>query len=390
MPAEDFVTKLNEQIAHEYAAHQQYVACAVFYDAETFPQLARFFYQQALEERDHAMMMVQYLVDADAEVTIPGVAAPQTGFSDIVAPVALALEQERRVTQQINGLAATARAAGDYTSEQFMQWFIKEQVEEVATMSDLLRVVERSKDDPMEVENFMAREHPAPDGETRRRRTPPARELLRRAARGRRPAWTAQLDAPVRARNRRRHTARGALPLLRPPGLPVPDRLRAPARAGGGASAAAGVDAPLRRAVEVGPGDRDGPAPGVRGALGHRAGGAGVRAHGTRHRRVLRLPAAHGRAGRLRRAGGGGPAVHVELPGDRPAPRGRSARGTRATGTGSRCTPRPSSQSWPEWCRETTDEVAEGTAGPGRGRCTRPSGPRASCELGFWDSAWRS
>src|SRR4051794_23353283 len=158
MPAEDFVAKLNEQIAHEYAAHQQYVACAVFYDGETFPQLARFFYQQALEERDHAMMMVQYLLDADAAVTIPGVAAPQTSFSDIVAPVALALAQERRVTEQINALAATARAAGDYTSEQFMQWFIKEQVEEVATMSDLLRVVERSKDDPMEVENFMARE----------------------------------------------------------------------------------------------------------------------------------------------------------------------------------------------------------------------------------------
>jgi ferritin len=80
-----------------------------------------------------------------------------------VAPVALALEQEKRVTEQINGLAAAAREAGDYTSEQFMQWFIKEQVEEVATMSDLLRVVERSRDDPMEVENFMAREHPGGD-----------------------------------------------------------------------------------------------------------------------------------------------------------------------------------------------------------------------------------
>ena len=97
-------------------------------------------------------------MDADADVVIPGVAAPQPAFSDIVAPVALALEQERRVTDQINGLAAAAREAGDYTSEQFMQWFIKEQVEEVATMSDLLRVVERSKEDPMEIENFMARE----------------------------------------------------------------------------------------------------------------------------------------------------------------------------------------------------------------------------------------
>ena len=159
MAADAFVSLLNEQIAHEYAAHQQYVACAVYYDAETLPQLARFFYAQALEERDHAMMMVQYLIDADADVVIPGVSAPQVAFSDIVAPVALALEQEKRVTQQINALAGCARAESDYTSEQFMQWFIKEQVEEIATMSDLLRVVERSRDDVMEVENYMAREH---------------------------------------------------------------------------------------------------------------------------------------------------------------------------------------------------------------------------------------
>ncbi len=165
MAADAFVTLLNEQIAHEYAAHQQYVACAVYYDAETLPQLARFFYAQALEERDHAMMMVQYLIDADADVVIPGVAAPKVAFQDIVEPVALALDQEKRVTAQINALAGVARAEGDYTSEQFMQWFIKEQVEEVATMSDLLRVVERSRDDVMEVENYMAREHSGGESE---------------------------------------------------------------------------------------------------------------------------------------------------------------------------------------------------------------------------------
>jgi bacterioferritin B len=165
MPADALVAQLNDQIANEFAAHQQYVACAVHYDGETLPQLAGFFYRQALEERDHAMMMVQYLLDADARVTVPGVAAPQTDFGDIVAPVALALAQERRVSEQINALVATARNEGDFTSEQFMQWFIKEQVEEVATMSDLLRVVERSKNDPMEIENFMAREHPGEEGE---------------------------------------------------------------------------------------------------------------------------------------------------------------------------------------------------------------------------------
>ncbi len=164
MAADAFVSQLNEQIAHEFAAHQQYVACATYYDGETLPQLAQFFYRQALEERDHAMMMVQYLLDADAEVVIPGVAAPQVAFSDVVAPVSLALAQERRVTEQINALAGTARDERDFTSEQFLQWFIKEQVEEVATMSDLLRVVQRSQDDPMEIENYLVREHPGDEG----------------------------------------------------------------------------------------------------------------------------------------------------------------------------------------------------------------------------------
>ena len=165
MAADAFVTLLNEQIGHEYAAHQQYVAIAVYYDAETLPQLARFFYAQALEERDHAMMMVQYLIDADADVVIPGVTAPQARFADIVEPVALALAQEKRVTEQITALARVAREAGDYPSEQFMQWFIKEQVEEVATMSDLLRVAERSRDDVHEIEQYVAREHGGGEGE---------------------------------------------------------------------------------------------------------------------------------------------------------------------------------------------------------------------------------
>ena len=165
MAAEAFVKLLNEQIGHEFAAHQQYVACAVYYDSETLPQLARFFYRQALEERDHAMMMVQYLIDADADVTIPGVAAPQTSFADIVAPVALALDQEKRVSDQINQLAALARSENDYTSEQFMQWFIKEQVEEVATMSDLLTIVQRAKDIES-IEDYVLREQAAAGTDT--------------------------------------------------------------------------------------------------------------------------------------------------------------------------------------------------------------------------------
>jgi bacterioferritin B len=158
MAATRFIERLNEQIAYEFAASQQYIANAAYYDAETLPRLAAFFYAQAIEERNHAMMMVQYLLDADADVTIPGVAAPQAGFADVVAPVALALEQERRVSDQIAALAAIAREEGDFQSEQFTQWFLKEQVEEVASMSALLKVVERSADSPMTIEDYLVRE----------------------------------------------------------------------------------------------------------------------------------------------------------------------------------------------------------------------------------------
>ena len=149
MPADAFVERLNQQIGHEFAAMQQYLAIAVYYDDETLPRLASVFYAQALEERNHALMMVQYLLDAGAQAPIPGVAAPSNEFGDVVEPVVLALEQERRVTDQINALAAIARQEGDYSSEQFMQWFIKEQIEEVASMNDLLKVVQRSRENPL-------------------------------------------------------------------------------------------------------------------------------------------------------------------------------------------------------------------------------------------------
>jgi ferritin len=154
-----FVERLNEQIANEFAASQQYIANAVYYDGQTLPRLATFFYAQAVEERNHAMMMVRYLLDADEPVSIPGVGAPASNFDDIVAPVALALEQEKRVSDQIAALMGVARDEGDFLSEQFVQWFLKEQVEEVSTMSSLLAVVERSSDAPMFVEDYLAREH---------------------------------------------------------------------------------------------------------------------------------------------------------------------------------------------------------------------------------------
>jgi ferritin len=159
-----FPDALNDQIANEFGAAMQYIGAAVHYDAETLPRLASFFYRQALEERTHAMMMVQYLLDVDEDVRIPDIKGQQTKFDDDVAPVRMALEQEKRVGEEIYALFELARKVKDYRAEQFMQWFVKEQVEEVALMQDLLNVVERSTDNLLLVEDYIAREAPGEDG----------------------------------------------------------------------------------------------------------------------------------------------------------------------------------------------------------------------------------
>ena len=152
-----FPAAVNEQIGHEFAASQQYVAIAVYYDAETLPQLAAHFYRQAVEERNHAMMLVQYLLDAGEDVAVPGVAEPQTSFSNAAEPVELALAQEKTVTQQIAGLVELARQENDLVGEQFLHWFLKEQREEVSSMSALLAVVKRAGDSLLLVEDFLSR-----------------------------------------------------------------------------------------------------------------------------------------------------------------------------------------------------------------------------------------
>ena len=173
MPEKSFPAALNDQISNELGASMQYIGAAVYYSAETLPRLAHFFYRQAAEERDHAMMMVQYLLDADEEVKIPDIKGQQTSFDDSVAPVRMALEQEKRVGEEIFGLFELAREVKDYRAEQFMQWFVKEQVEEVALMHDLLNVVERAADNLLLVEDYIAREAPG-EGDDDPTAPPPA------------------------------------------------------------------------------------------------------------------------------------------------------------------------------------------------------------------------
>jgi ferritin len=152
-----FASALNEQIQHEFSASQQYIAVAVYYESQSLPQLAAHFYRQAVEERNHAMMMVQYLLDADQDVLTPGIDAPKVDFRDAVAPVSLALEQEKRVTEQIVDLVKLAREEGELVGEQFLHWFLQEQREEVASMTELLAIVDRGKENLLSVEEYLSR-----------------------------------------------------------------------------------------------------------------------------------------------------------------------------------------------------------------------------------------
>ncbi|GAY09222.1 ferritin [Pseudonocardia sp. N23] len=153
-----FQVLLRDQIRNEFTASQQYTAVAVFLDDEDLPQLAAHFYAQALEERNHAMAIVQYLLDSGQRVVIPGIGEVRNDFSTVEDVVSLALSQEQEVTAQVTTLARTARDEGDYLGEQFMQWFLREQVEEVASMTTLLTVVRRAGDNLFHIEDFVARE----------------------------------------------------------------------------------------------------------------------------------------------------------------------------------------------------------------------------------------
>lgn len=153
-----FNRMLATQMRCEFTSSQQYTAIAVWFDAQNLPRLAAHFYQQLLKKRDQAMMIVRYLLDNDIPVEIPGIDDVRNDFSAAHEPVELAAALEKAASKEIVALAKSARAEGNHLGEQFLQWFLKEQVEEVAKISTLLRVIERAGDNVFNVENFLARE----------------------------------------------------------------------------------------------------------------------------------------------------------------------------------------------------------------------------------------
>ncbi|MDQ7820643.1 MAG: ferritin [Armatimonadota bacterium] len=149
---------IQDQIGREFGAFLQYVAIAAHFDGQSLPQLAAHFSRQAEEEREHAMRFIRYLIDAGAPVVIPAVAAPQAAFATAEEAVALSLRWEQEVTRQIHGILELALRENDYTTQQFLQWFVEEQLEEVSSMDKLLSVVRRAGEGGLLlVEDYLAR-----------------------------------------------------------------------------------------------------------------------------------------------------------------------------------------------------------------------------------------
>ncbi|MCP9493872.1 MAG: ferritin [Pyrinomonadaceae bacterium MAG19_C2-C3] len=150
---------LNQQVGNEFGASLQYVAIAAYFDSDNLPVLARHFYTQATEERDHAMRFVKFIMDAGGRLEIPAIPAPRSDFSSAQEAVQLSLDWERTVTQQVNALVDRAIKDNDHISRNFLEWFVNEQLEEMASMETLLGMVRRAGDAGLLlVESYLARE----------------------------------------------------------------------------------------------------------------------------------------------------------------------------------------------------------------------------------------
>ncbi len=143
MISKELNDEINAQIGREFGATLQYNSIAVHFDTQALKKLAALFYKQAAEETEHAMKFIKYVVDAGGEVVIPTVAAPKAKFATAEEAIGLALKWEEDVTDQINHLMDIAVAKKDYLGQQFLDWYVNEQLEEVSTMRDLLQIVQR-------------------------------------------------------------------------------------------------------------------------------------------------------------------------------------------------------------------------------------------------------
>lgn len=171
MLAPEMAAALNAHMGREFSAHFQYLSLASYFDGEGLPELAAFFFAQADEEHMHAMKFLRYILDAGAEVSIPSMDAALSSCADADDAVGRAVDWEVAVTGQIKDLVHLAVELRDVATQAFLQWFVTEQVEEVATMTELHQVVRRAGEaNLLLVEDYVVRKaaraaaRPAPAG----------------------------------------------------------------------------------------------------------------------------------------------------------------------------------------------------------------------------------
>lgn len=142
----ELAAKMMEQVGNELAASSQYLAIAIYFEQEAFGNTAAFFYRQAEEEREHAMKLLKYVVETGGEAQIPAIAAPTASIKSPEDAFRTSLNWEVEVTGQINTLMAMARQQNDYLAQNFLNWFVDEQLEEVTTMEKFLTIVRKLAD----------------------------------------------------------------------------------------------------------------------------------------------------------------------------------------------------------------------------------------------------
>lgn len=142
--SKELAAAFNQQIGNELGASLQYVSIAAHFHQRQLLLLSKLFMAQADEERQHAMKFVKYVLDTKGDLQIPSVAAPTPTFGSAEDAVAAALRWEEEVTRQIGQLMDLAVKQNDYLAQSFLQWFIDEQLEEVAKMDRILSVIRQS------------------------------------------------------------------------------------------------------------------------------------------------------------------------------------------------------------------------------------------------------
>ena len=132
---------MNEQINNElYSAHQ-YLSMSAYCESVTLPGFAHWMQTQAQEEREHAMKFYNFILDRNGRVILQAIDQPVVEFGSPLEVFEQALEQEQKVTAQINELYGLAASENDYASQAFLQWFVTEQVEEEKNVRDVLETL---------------------------------------------------------------------------------------------------------------------------------------------------------------------------------------------------------------------------------------------------------